>query len=196
MQQTGVSVSTSALTGVWNFSILVRVAANMCVCVCVCVCTHTHTHCTGSTLMRVLGLTRDSWRVKRIRMEYISGYIYLYMCTKCTCIYSILVGRMKSLTNCFFSFNIFFLRKRKEKMPVIDWCWFYYFIRNSLVALLDTLFARIFLDLRFQCAVIFFFLDVCVCVCSVFVFDTTYFRSFWPGSCAWFLPLLLCQAVC
>jgi len=43
MQQTGVSVSTSALTGVWNFSILVRVAANMCVCVCVCVYAYTHT---------------------------------------------------------------------------------------------------------------------------------------------------------
>ena len=34
----------------------------------------------------------------------------------------------------------------------IDWCCFYYFLRNSLVALLEALFARIFLDLRYRCA--------------------------------------------
>jgi len=33
-----------------------------------------------------------------------------------------------------------------------DWCCFYYFLRNSLVALLEALFARIFLDLRYRCA--------------------------------------------
>jgi len=32
----------------------------------------------------------------------------------------------------------------------IDWCCFYYFLRNSLVALLEALFARIFLDLRYS----------------------------------------------
>ena len=35
----------------------------------------------------------------------------------------------------------------------IDWCYFYYFARNSLVALLETPFARTFLDLRSRCAV-------------------------------------------
>jgi len=34
----------------------------------------------------------------------------------------------------------------------VDWCCFYYFLRNSLVALLEALFARIFLDLRYRCA--------------------------------------------
>jgi len=34
----------------------------------------------------------------------------------------------------------------------IDWCCFYYFLRNSSVALLEALFARIFLDLRYRCA--------------------------------------------
>jgi len=37
-----------------------------------------------------------------------------------------------------------------------DWCCFYYFQRNSLVALLEALFARIFLHLRYRCAEIFF----------------------------------------
>jgi len=39
-----------------------------------------------------------------------------------------------------------------------EWCCFDHFLRKSLEALLEALFARIFLDLRFQCAVI------CVCV--------------------------------
>jgi len=34
---------------------------------------------------------------------------------------------------------------------VIDWCCFYYFLRNSLVALLEALFAWIFIDLRYRC---------------------------------------------
>jgi len=38
-----------------------------------------------------------------------------------------------------------------------DWCCFYYFLRNSSVALLEALFARIFLDLRYQCADFFWF---------------------------------------
>jgi len=38
-----------------------------------------------------------------------------------------------------------------------DWCYLNYFIRNGLVALLKPLFARIFFDLRFQYAVMFFF---------------------------------------
>jgi len=40
-----------------------------------------------------------------------------------------------------------------ESGRAIDWWCFYYFIRNSLVALLEALFARIFLDLRSRCAV-------------------------------------------
>jgi len=38
-----------------------------------------------------------------------------------------------------------------------DSCCFYYFLRNSLVALLEALFARIFLDLRYRCAENFIF---------------------------------------
>jgi len=37
----------------------------------------------------------------------------------------------------------------------VDWCCFYYFLRNSLVALLEALFARIFLDLRYRCDSLF-----------------------------------------
>ena len=36
----------------------------------------------------------------------------------------------------------------------IDWCCFYYSVRNSIKALPEALFARIFLDLRSWCAVI------------------------------------------
>ena len=39
----------------------------------------------------------------------------------------------------------------------VDWCCFYYFLRNSLVALLEALFARIFLDLRYRCAEIYIY---------------------------------------
>ena len=33
-------------------------------------------------------------------------------------------------------------KKRNICKPYIDWCCFYYFLRNSLVALLEALFAR------------------------------------------------------
>ena len=39
---------------------------------------------------------------------------------------------------------------------LLDWCCFCYFLRNSLVALLEALFARIFLDLKYRCAEFFF----------------------------------------
>jgi len=44
-----------------------------------------------------------------------------------------------------------------EEWLCFDWCCFYYFLRNSWVALLEALFARIFLDLRYRCADFFFF---------------------------------------
>jgi len=59
-----------------------------------------------------------------------------------------------------------------------DWCCFYYFLRNSLVALLESLFARIFLDLRYRCAVFITF------SCST----PEYLRawaSFMSNACKW-----------
>ena len=44
-----------------------------------------------------------------------------------------------------------------QPSALIDWCCFYYFLRNSLVALLEALFARNFLDLRYRCAEFLFF---------------------------------------
>jgi len=76
--------------------------------------------------------------------------------------------------------------------PRIDWCCFYYVVRNSLVALLEALCARIFSwdswisifpDI-FSC---FFFL--CVCARSL---TKPFFRPSKPGSCAWLSPFLLC----
>jgi len=50
-----------------------------------------------------------------------------------------------------------------SRIKRIHWCCFKYSIKNGLVALLETLFARIFLDLRSRGAVILIF-TVCVCV--------------------------------
>ena len=68
---------------------------------------------------------------------------------------------MLNQTGC--DLKLYLLRKDLKRdtncwIPTIDWCCFYYFLRNSLVALLDALFARIFLDLRYRCAEIFFFI--------------------------------------
>ena len=68
-----------------------------------------------------------------------------------------------------------------------DWCGFYYFVRNSLVALLAALCARIFF---------FRFVNICfswhlffVCARSL---TKPFFRPYQPGSCAWLSPFLLC----
>ena len=62
-------------------------------------------------------------------------------------------------------------------------CCFYYFVRNSLVALLEALCARIF-SFRFVHIgfVSDFFLCVCVCARSL---TEPFFRLSQPGSCAW-----------
>ena len=49
------------------------------------------------------------------------------------------------------------LSEGNDTISRFDWCCFYCFLRNSLVALLEALFARIFLDLRYRCAEIFLF---------------------------------------
>ena len=54
-----------------------------------------------------------------------------------------------------------YLPDTTKRVPQIvtafDWCWFCYFLRHSLIALLEALFARIFLDLRYRCAEFFYF---------------------------------------
>ena len=70
---------------------------------------------------------------------------------------------------------------------VIDWCCFYYFVRNSLVALLEALCARIFsLD-----SWISVFSDIYFLVCARSLTKPS-FRPSQPGSCAWLLSFLLC----
>ena len=49
----------------------------------------------------------------------------------------------------------------------IDWCCFYYLVRNSLVALLEALCARIFSFRFVNIGFVPEFLCVCVCVCKV-----------------------------
>ena len=51
-------------------------------------------------------------------------------------------------------------------LRLIDWCCFYYFVRTSLVALLEALCARIF---SFRCVnlLCFWFFFFCECVCKV-----------------------------
>jgi len=69
------------------------------------------------------------------------------------------------------------------------WCCFYYFVRNSLIALLEALCARI-LSLDSWISVFFWhFFFVCVCARSL---TKSFFCPFQPGSCAWLLPFLLC----
>jgi len=83
------------------------------------------------------------------------------------------------------------LIKPAPSLPaLIDWCCFYYFVRNSLVALLKVLCARIF-SFRFVNIgfVSGFFFFVFVCARSL---TKPFFRLSQPGSCAWLSPFLLC----
>jgi len=81
---------------------------------CVYTHTHTHMHVGTSTRMWAQGSGHDIWRSRAIQMDYISGYLYPYMCTKYTCIH-MLGGGMRSWTNCFMSFDIIFPRKTRAK---------------------------------------------------------------------------------
>jgi len=73
-------------------------------------------------------------------------------------------------------------------VELIDWCCFYYFVRNSLVALLEALCARISsLDSWISVFPEFFLL--CVCARSL---TKPFFRPSQPGSCAWLSTFLLC----
>ena len=69
-----------------------------------------------------------------------------------------------------------------------DWCCFYYFVRNSLVDLLETLCARIF---SFRFVNIGFFLTFCFGVRARSL-TKPFFRLSQPGSCAWLSSFPLC----
>jgi len=71
---------------------------------------------------------------------------------------------------------------------MIDWCCFYYLVRNGLVALLEALCARIF---SFRFVNIGFFLTFFFCVCARSL-TKPFFRLSQPGSCVWLSPFLLC----
>ena len=81
----------------------------------------------------------------------------------------------------------------------IDWCCFYFSVKNGLVAVLETLYTWIsFLDSwnRFFFINFFFqFLCVCVCVCVCEVSSKVFFlfsRPSHPGPCARLSLFLLC----
>ena len=72
-----------------------------------------------------------------------------------------------------------------------DWCCFYYFVRNSLVALLEALCARIFSWDSWISVFpdIWFSVFSCVCARSL---TNSFFHSSQPDSCAWLSIFLLC----
>jgi len=84
----------------------------------------------------------------------------------------------------------------------IDWCCFYHFVRNSLVALLEALCAQILsLDSWISAFLIFVFV---FCVSIARSLTKPFFRPSQPGSCAWpqvvAIPLVcwlyMCVCVC
>ena len=72
---------------------------------------------------------------------------------------------------------------------MIDWCCFYYFVKNSLVALLEALCARIFFFRFVNIGFFWRFVFLCVCARSL---TKPFFHPSQPGSCAWLLPFFLC----
>jgi len=86
--------------------------------------------------------------------------------------------KVKGKKHCFVRFYCF------------DWCCFYYFVRNSIVALLEALCAEIF-SFRFAnigfVSEFFFFVFV-----SARSLTKPFLRLSQPGSCAWLSSFLLC----
>jgi len=58
-------------------------------CTCLYVwCIHTHTLTLHMKWwMWAQGSWQDTWRARRVQMDWISAYMYSYMCTKYTCVY-------------------------------------------------------------------------------------------------------------
>jgi len=101
----------------------------------------------------------------------------------------------------------------KELIFPIGWCCFYYFVRNSLVALLEALCCRIFsLDSWISVFFWHFFFVVVRSLTKPFfcLIGDHYWSSHWfsnkqhylslclsqSGSCAWLSPFLLCADCC
>ena len=105
----GVVCIRVCLTGGWSVSLRA------------CVYMHTHTNCTRGTQMWAEGSARDTWRARRIQMDQISGYIFLYphMCAKYTCVY-VCWAAGSDLENLFLS-TYFSFRKEKQKMQMPLW---------------------------------------------------------------------------
>jgi len=85
--------------------------------------------------------------------------------------------------------------KKNQKLTVdeFDWCCFYYFVRNSLIALLEALCVRIF-SWDSRISVFFWHFFACLfvlCVCARCL-TKLFFCPSQPGSCAWLSPFLLC----
>ena len=72
-----------------------------------------------------------------------------------------------------------------------DWCCFYFFVTNSLVALLEALCARIFSLDSWISGFSWLFCFWFVCARSL---TWPFFCLSKPGSCAWLSPFLLCAA--
>ena len=77
-------------------------------------------------------------------------------------------------------------------LACFDWCCLYYFVRNSLVAFLEALCARIFSWDLWTSVFFWHFFSVFwfgVCARSL---TKPFFQPSQPGSCAWLSPFLLC----
>jgi len=79
-----------------------------------------------------------------------------------------------------------FICTRFEKYTAIDWCCFYLFVRNSLVAFLEALCARIFSSDSWYRYFLYFW---CAYARSL---TKPFFHPSQTGSCAWLSPFLLC----
>ena len=85
----------------------------------------------------------------------------------------------------------------KHQVWFMYWCCFYYFVRNSLTALLEDLCARILffrlmmiVDIVFSWYIFSLFSPSFVCVQGLCLQQTPFFRPFQPGSCVWLSPFL------
>ena len=106
-------ILTEGKIGVLSVSSLFLTRVGVYVCVYVCIRTHTHTLHRCSDVSPGVGM-RHLEGPKNPDGLNLDIHIFVYVYKVHMCIY-MLRGGMRSWTNCFFSFNIFFLPKKKSK---------------------------------------------------------------------------------
>ena len=103
---------------------------------------------------------------------YVYVYVYMYVCVY-VCIYIYILARV--------GVHMHSCRCILFICTVLDWCCFYYFLRNSLVALLEALFARISL---LHARVLQVVLNTCMRVCGG-IGSGVCFILFMVSACYW-----------